>query len=118
MPVSKKVQLEYKLDPTSKLASFIEWYKARHRTENEETGRKRIGNVRKAILDYLESSIIGVQSKEYDHFVKSIKEFQEDTKLPKELQNMKNYLSDEEFAQYKSLYEKGLKEQEKDNLAA
>ena len=118
MPAAKKVELNLKLDPTSKLGSFIQWYEEAKRTTSEETGRKRKGNAKKAIQDYLESCIIGVQSKEYNLFKEAINEFQQDTKLPQELQNMKNYLSDEEFAQYKSLYEKGLKEQQKNNSAA
>ena len=122
MPAAKKVELNFKLDPTSKLGSFIEWYGVRYRTVNEN-GRKRIGNAKKAIQDYLQCSLNGYEktdnhNKGYRHFLEAIEEFKEDTKLPQELQNMKNYLSDEEFAQYKSLYEKGLKEQQKNISAA
>lgn len=116
MPVAKKVELDFKLDPSSQLGSFVEWYKVRYRTTNEN-GRKRIGNARKAIQDYLESSITGVASKELNHFKEAVEEFKEDTKLPAALQNAKNNLSPEDFAQFKSLYEKSEKEAEKNKSA-
>ena len=114
MVVAKKVSLEYKLDPSSKLAGFIEWYEITHRTINEETGRKRKGNAKKAILDFLECAVNANQTtKEYNHFVDCIKVFKEDTKLPKELQSAKNNLSPEKYENFKSLYEEMKKEEAK-----
>lgn len=113
MVVAKKVSLEYKLDPSSKLAGFIEWYKNRYRTINPDTGRKRVGNAKKVIQDFLEATLTGIQSKEYNEFIDCVKEFKEDTKLPKELQSAKNNLSAEEYENFKSLYEKVKKEEEK-----
>jgi len=112
MVVSKKVSLEYKLDATSKVASFIEWYEITHRTTNEN-GRKRKGNAKKAILDFLESAVSGTQTAESISFVDSVKQFKEDTKLPKELQSAKNNLSLEDYESFKSLYEKMKKEEDK-----
>ena len=111
MPVSKKVPLEYKLDPASKVGSFIEWYEITYRTTNEN-GRKRKGNAKKAILDYMEGVLTGVKTKEVNDFIKSVEQFQEDTKLPKELQSAKNSLSPEEYEKFKTLFEKIKKEEE------
>jgi len=111
VPVSKKVPLEYKLDPASKLGSFIEWYEITYRTTNEN-GRKRKGNAKKAILDYLEGLLTGVKSKEVNDFMSSIESFREDTKLPKELQSAKNTLSPDEYENFKKLFEKIKKEEE------
>jgi len=113
MVVAKKVSLEYKLDPSSKLAGFIDWYKNRYRTINQDTGRKRVGNAKKVIQDFLEATLTGVQSKEYNDFIDCVKEFKEDTKLSKELQSAKNNLPTEEYENYKFLYEKVKKEEEK-----
>lgn len=113
MVVAKKVSLEYKLDPSSKLAGFIEWYEITHRKTNEETGRKRKGNAKKSILDFLESAVSATQTIEYKHFVECVNQFTEDTKLPKELQSAKNNLSAEDYENFKSLYEKMKKEEEK-----
>ena len=109
--VSKKVPLSYNLDPASKVASFIEWYEITYRTINEN-GRKRKGNAKKAILDYLEGMLIGTKTKEITEFVESVKQFQEDTKLPKELQSAKNTLSPDEYENFKKLFEKIKKEEE------
>ena len=67
VPVPKKVELSYKLDPASKLGSFIEWYEITYRTTNEN-GRKRKGNAKKAILDYMEGVLTGVK-KEVNDFM-------------------------------------------------
>jgi len=115
MVVSKKVSLEYKLDPTSKVASFVEWYEITHRTTNEN-GRKRKGNAKKAILDFLESAVSGTQTAESKSFVDSVKQFVEDTKLPKELQSAKNNLSAEDYESFKTLYEKMKREEEKSTM--
>ena len=111
VPVPKKVELSYKLDPASKLGSFIEWYEITYRTTNEN-GRKRKGNAKKAILDYLEGLLTGVKSKEVNDFMSSIESFREDTKLPKELQSAKNTLSPDEYENFKKLFEKIKKEEE------
>ena len=115
MVVSKKVSLEYKLDATSKVASFVEWYEITHRTTNEN-GRKRKGNAKKAILDFIESAVSGTQTAESISFVDSVKQFVEDTKLPKELQSAKNNLSTEDYESFKTLYEKMKKEEDKNKI--
>jgi hypothetical protein len=113
MVASKKVPLQYNLDPTSKLASFIEWYENTYRTINEDSGRNRKGDAKKAIKNFLESAVGATQTKEYNHFVESVKQFTEDTKLPKELQRAKNTLSTEEYENFKTYYQKIQKEEEK-----
>ena len=114
MVAKGKVILEYKLDPSSTLASFIEWYEITYRTTNEN-GRKRKGNAKKAILDFIENYLKGSNEKEMMDFDKSVKQFREDTKLPKELQAAKNNLSGEEYETFKSLFEKVKKEEEKNS---
>lgn len=112
MPAGK-IEFKLSLDKsTSHFAQFIEWYENTHRTTNEETGRKRKGNAKKAILDYLEGLLTGVKSKEVNDFMSSIESFREDTKLPKELQSAKNTLSPDEYENFKKLFEKIKKEEE------
>ena len=54
MPAGK-IEFKLSLDKsTSHFAQFIEWYENTHRTTNEETGRKRKGNAKKAIAEFLE----------------------------------------------------------------
>ena len=117
MPASKKLELSYKLDDQSSLANWIEWYEDAHRTTNPDTGRKRKGNAKKVLLDFLENSVkvgaINPSKEEQKKFLDSLDEFKEDTKLPKELQKAKNNLSPEEFQQFKSLFEKSEKEEAK-----
>ena len=110
--VSKKIPLSYNLDPASKLAQFIEWYEITYRTINEKTGRKRKGNAKKALLDYMEGMLDGTKTKEIMEFVEKVKQFTEDTKLPKELQSAKNNLSPDEYENFKKLFEKIKKEEE------
>ena len=107
MPAGK---LEFKLSldkGSSAFASFIEWYENTHRTINEETGRKRKGNAKKAIQDFLDcyfvdrndSSIVEAMNKEIDAF-------REDTKLSPELQKAKINLSPDEFETLQKLLAK------------
>ena len=54
MPAGK-IEFKLSLDKsTSHFAQFIEWYENTHRTTNEETGRKRKGNAKKVIAEFLE----------------------------------------------------------------
>jgi len=117
MVAKAKVQLEYKLESTSPLAEFIEWYEVAKRTTNPETGRKRKGNAKKALLQFIEGYLKGVQTKEINDFQKSVEEFREDAKLPKELQMAKNTLSSEEYKTFKNLCEKINAEEAKNNAA-
>ena len=60
MPAGK-IEFKLSLDKsTSNFAQFIEWYENTHRTTNEETGRKRKGNAKKVIAEFLEISTIGI----------------------------------------------------------
>lgn len=112
MAVAKKVLLEYKLDPSTKLAEFVQWYELAN-TSTNENGRKRKGDAKKAIRLYLESIITGVKTKDYNDFMNDVDKFVEDNKLPKELQAAKNNLPLEEYESYKKLFEKIKKEEEK-----
>lgn len=114
MPALKKLSLEFKLSPSSPLYSFIEWYELEYRTTNPETGRKRKGNAKKAILDFFDNALSDEPlSKEAEHFNAAVKQFKEDTKLPKELQSAKTNLSPEEYKNFKLLYEKIQNEEKK-----
>ena len=112
MAIAKKVLLEYKLDPSTKLAEFVQWYELAN-TSTNENGRKRKGDAKKAIRLYLESIITGVKTKDYNDFMNDVDKFVEDNKLPKELQAAKNNLPPEEYESYKKLFEKIKKEEEK-----
>ena len=105
MVAKAKVQLEYKLDPDSKLANFIEWYKVAYTTTNEN-GRKRQGNARKAILNFLENYLGARDVAEMKKFDDCVKQFLETSKLPKELQMAKNKLSNDEYETFKKLADK------------
>ena len=121
MPVSKKVPLEYKLDPASKVGSFIEWYEITYRTTNEN-GRKRKGNAKKVIAEFLEvyfndrngkNAISGTSNiKQYNELIDA---FKEDTKLSPELQKAKINLSADEFETLKKLLEKSEVEEAKNS---
>ena len=50
--------------------------------------------------------------KTINDFMESVKQFQDDTKLPKELQSAKNTLSPDEYENFKKLFEKIKKEEE------
>jgi hypothetical protein len=117
MVVANKVLLEYKLDPSSPLAEFIEWYGVARKSTNPVTGRKRKGNAKKAILEFIEGYLKGHSTKEVTDFNKSVEEFKEDSKLPKEYQVAKNTLSNEEYKTFITLCEKINAEDEKNNAA-
>ena len=119
MAAPRKVELSYKLDNASSIASFIGWYEEAKRTINPESGRKRKGNAKKVIQDYLESvfkqgknDMTNINQKP---FMEAVIQFKEDNKLPKELQRAKNTLSTEEYETFKSYYEKIQKEEAKNS---
>ena len=122
MPAGK---LEFKLSldrSSSSFASFIEWYENTHRTINEETGRKRKGNAKKVIAEFLEvyfndrngkNAISGTSNiKQYNELIDA---FKEDTKLSPELQKAKINLSADEFETLKKLLEKSEVEEAKNS---
>ena len=105
---------------TSHFAQFIEWYENTHRTTNEETGRKRKGNAKKAIAEFLElyfndrtktNAISGDLN--INKMNDLIDTFKEDTKLSPELQKAKINLSADEFETLKKLLEKSEVEEAK-----
>jgi|TARA_A100001201_G_scaffold53069_1_gene52165 predicted ATP-binding protein involved in virulence len=114
MPAGK---LEFKLSldkSSSSFASFIEWYENTHRTINEETGRKRKGNAKKAIQDFLDAYFGSVDdSIIVEKMNKEITSFKEDTKLSPELQKAKINLSADEFETLQKLLAKSEVEEAK-----
>ena len=117
MPAGK---LEFKLSldkGSSAFASFIEWYENTHRTINEETGRKRKGNAKKAIQDFLDSYFVDrIDSNIVAAMNKEIDTFREDTKLSPELQKAKINLSADEFETLQKLLAKSEVEEAKMNV--
>ena len=113
MPAGK-IEFKLSLDKsTSHFAQFIEWYENTHRTTNEETGRKRKGNAKKVIAEFLElyfndrtktNAISGDLN--INKMNDLIDTFKEDTKLSPELQKAKINLSADEFETLKKLLEK------------
>ena len=115
MPTNQKYELSYKLDPTSPLVAFISWYEDAYRTENEN-GRKRKGNARKKILEFLEGVVLSDNTMTSTNAINSFKEvierYKEERKLPAELQSAKNSLSADEYETFKDLYQK-IKDEDK-----
>ena len=120
MPAGK-IEFKLSLDKsTSHFAQFIEWYENTHRTTNEETGRKRKGNAKKVIAEFLElyfndrtktNAISGdLNINKMNHLIDT---FKEDTKLSPELQKAKINLSADEFETLKKLLEKSEVEEAK-----
>ena len=120
MPAGK-IEFKLSLDKsTSHFAQFIEWYENTHRTTNEETGRKRKGNAKKVIAEFLElyfndrtktNAISGDLN--INKMNDLIDAFKEDTKLSPELQKAKINLSADEFETLKKLLEKSEVEEAK-----
>ena len=120
MPAGK-IEFKLSLDKsTSNFAQFIEWYENTHRTTNEETGRKRKGNAKKVIAEFLElyfndrtktNAISGTLN--INKMNDLIDAFKEDTKLSPELQKAKINLSADEFETLKKLLEKSEVEEAK-----
>ena len=120
MPAGK-IEFKLSLDKsTSHFAQFIEWYENTHRTTNEETGRKRKGNAKKVIAEFLElyfndrtktNAISGELN--INKMNDLIDAFKEDTKLSPELQKAKINLSADEFETLKKLLEKSEVEEAK-----
>lgn len=122
MPAGK-IEFKLSLDKsTSHFAQFIEWYENTHRTTNEETGRKRKGNAKKVIAEFLElyfndrtktNAISGDLN--INKMNDLIDTFKEDTKLSPELQKAKINLSADEFETLKKLLEKSEVEEAKNS---
>ena len=93
-----------KVSSQSKLNRFIEWYENFHTTTNPETGRKRKGNVKKFILEELESML--ATGKTSTNFAKVIDEFSKVLVLSPEIQKAKEKLNDADFAKLVELMEK------------
>ena len=112
MPAKDKIELKYSLDPSSPIAKFKDWYEIKHTKIDEKTGRKRKGDFRLQCRNYLEQSIdptAYVNDKDRsdaEHFSEQMKQFREDQKLPQEVADAKNNLSDEDFNVFYDLWKK------------
>lgn len=118
MPAGK-LELKFSLDiASSSTAQFIEWYERAYRTTNEN-GRKRKGNARKAIADFLDVYLSGEKNSNIiSQMNKDIQSFKEDTKLSPELQKAKVNLSTEKFEMLKKLLEESEAEEQKNASAS
>ena len=112
MPAKDKIELKYSLDASSPIARFKNWYEIKHTTIDEKTGRKRKGDFRLQLRNYLERTIAPFGSatdkdrSEAQQFVEELKQFQEDQKLPQEVADAKNHLSEEDFNAFYDLWKK------------
>lgn len=112
MPAKDKIELKYTLDPSSSIAKFKNWYEIKHTTIDEKTGRKRKGDFRLQFRNYLERSIdptVFVNEKDRtdaQHFSEQLQQFREDQKLPQEVADAKNHLSEEDFNAFYDLWKK------------
>lgn len=96
--------LQLKLQNSSKIFEFIEWYEMAYQTTNPDTGRKRKGNGKKHLIEEIENVISsGSLSKE---FADSISEFKKASLLSPEIREAKSKLSDTEFNKFVELMEK------------
>lgn len=121
MPAQKKYELVYAFDDDSPIKKWIEWYEVA-KTDvkvNPETGksRKRKGPAKKVLKEFLETIISNggpsSTSKEQKLFLDSLEEYKEVNKLPKEMQEAKTFLSEEEYKIFLKHFEKIQKEKEK-----
>ena len=96
--------LQLKLQNSSKIFEFIEWYEMAYQKTNPDTGRKRKGNGKKHLIEEIENVISsGSLSKE---FTDSISEFKKASLLSPEIREAKSKLSDTEFNKFVELMEK------------
>ena len=102
MPTSFVFPLKVQIQ--SKFNNFIEWYENFYTTTNPETGRKRKGNVKKFLLEELESML--TTGKVSSNFAKVVDEFSKSLNLSPEIQKAKEKLSDADFAKLVELMEK------------
>lgn len=96
--------LQLKLQNSSKIFEFIEWYEMAYQSTNPDTGRKRKGNGKKHLIEMLESIISsGSISKEYTD---SISQFKKATLLSPEVREAQSKLSETDFNKFVELMEK------------
>jgi len=96
--------LQLKLQNSSKIFEFIEWYEMAYQSTNPDTGRKRKGNGKKHLIEMFESIISsGSISKEYTD---SISQFKKATLLSPEVREAQSKLSETDFNKFVELMEK------------
>lgn len=121
MPTKAKIVLNIDLD--SKIGKFVSWYEEQYTTVNEN-GRKRKGNAKAALLDFLTATIDtagkGAYASGYrtydredgkplhsiEKFEKDCEEYIEVGRLPNELKAAKKHLSPEEFETFQANWQK------------
>ena len=121
MPTKPKIVLN--IDPESKIGKFVSWYEEQYTTVNEN-GRKRKGNAKAALLDFLTATIDTAGKGQYARgyrnykeddikplpsihkFEKDCEEYIEVGRLPAELKAAKKHLSPEEFEIFQANWQK------------
>jgi hypothetical protein len=99
--------LALKMQNDSRLSNFIEWYETFYTTTNPDTGRKRKGNVKKFLLEEIDTLL--VSGKASATFSNVVQEFKQASVLTPEMQSAKSILSDTDFAKLVELMEKAKK---------
>lgn len=110
MPTRPKIVLN--IDPESNIGKFFSWYEQKYTTVNEN-GRKRKGNAKKALMDFMGEYISRGGKVDKDNplasisnFLTAIEEYKETGSLPTELKEAKMYLSAEDFEDFKDKFYK------------
>ena len=120
MPTKPKVVLN--IDPESKIGKFVSWYEEQYTTVNEN-GRRRKGNAKAALLEFLTATIDTAGKGQYaqgyrtyksgekplasiEKFEKDCEEYIEVGRLPAELKAAKKHLSPEEFEIFQANWQK------------
>lgn len=96
--------LPLKLQNSSKVLEFIEWYEMAYQTTNPDTGRKRKGNGKKFLTEAIEDLLSS--GKVSASFAEAISEFKKASLLSPEVREAKSKLSDTDFAKFVELMEK------------
>jgi hypothetical protein len=96
--------LPLKLQNSSKLLEFIEWYEMAYQTTNPDTGRKRKGNGKKFLTEAIEGLLSS--GKVSASLAEAISEFKKASLLSPEVREAKGKLSETDFAKFVELMEK------------
>jgi len=96
--------LPLKLQNSSKLLEFIEWYEMAYQTTNPDTGRKRKGNAKKFLTEAIEGLLSS--GKVSASLAEAISEFKKASLLSPEVREAKGKLSETDFAKFVELMEK------------
>lgn len=104
VPMANTTLLPLKLQNSSKVFQFIEWYEMAYQTTNPDTGRKRKGNGKKFLTEAIEGLLSS--GKVSPQFADAIADFKKASLLSPEVREAKGKLSDTDFAKFVELMEK------------